>query len=50
MSAKAKAIYNLYIRGKITKSGVREAAESNPPVITPEEYEIITGEPFPATA
>lgn len=39
-----KAIKSLYDRGKIDKSGVREAVDNG--LITTDEYEIITGEKY----
>ena len=39
MSARAKAIYNLYKRGKITADGVAKALADG--VITADEYEEI---------
>lgn len=39
MSTKAKALLNLYIKGKITESGLLKAVKDN--VITQEEYEEI---------
>lgn len=43
MTAKIKAIYNLYKHGKLTKAQVRASV---PEVLTPEEYESITGEKY----
>ena len=45
MSPKAKAINNLYKRGKITIEGVAQAVKDG--TITPEEYEMITGVYYP---
>ena len=39
-----EATRNLYRRGKITKAKVAELVEKG--LLTPEEYEIITGEPY----
>lgn len=44
MSAKAKAMANLYRRGKVTKSGMKQAVADG--VITAAEYEEITGEAY----
>lgn len=44
MSPKAKALQNLYRRHKITEDGLRKAVADG--VITPEEFEIITGHPY----
>ena len=44
MSARAKALQNLYRRGKVTKDGLRQAVKDG--VITPAEYEEITGEGY----
>ena len=41
MSARAKALQNLYRRGKITIEGLQKAVEDG--VITQEEYNIIVG-------
>ena len=41
MSAKAKALQNLYKRGKITREGLLKAVEDG--VITQEEYVMIVG-------
>ena len=41
MSARAKALQNLYKRGKITIDGLRQAVADG--VITQEEYDIIVG-------
>lgn len=41
MSAKAKALQNLYKRGRITKDAVRQAMEDG--VITEQEYIEIVG-------
>lgn len=46
MSAKAKALQNLYRRGKVTKDGLKQAVADG--VITPEEYQEITGEAYSA--
>lgn len=43
MSAKVKAIRNLYRHGKLTKAQLRAAV---PTVITKEEYAEITGEVY----
>lgn len=45
MSPKAKAIDNLYKRGKIGVEGVAKAVEDG--TITPAEYEMITGAYYP---
>lgn len=44
MSAKARAIKNLYRRGRITIDGVREAVSGG--VITEQEFEQITGQEY----
>lgn len=44
MSSRAKILQQLYKKGKVTKEGLRKAVIDE--VITPEEYEIIVGEPF----
>lgn len=41
MSARAKALQNLYKRGKITIDGLRQAVADG--VITQEEFDIIVG-------
>jgi hypothetical protein len=41
MSARAKALQNLYKRGKITIEGLRQAVADG--VITQEEFDIIVG-------
>lgn len=41
MSAKAKAMKNLYKRGKVTLAGVQQALSDG--VITQEEYDWIVG-------
>lgn len=41
MSARAKALMNLYKRGKITIEGLQKAVEDG--VITQEEYDMIVG-------
>lgn len=41
MSARAKAMANLYRRNKISKEGLKKAVEDG--VITAVEYETITG-------
>lgn len=43
MTAKVKAIKNLYLHGKLTKEQIHDSV---PDVITPEEYKEITGEDF----
>lgn len=43
MTAKVKAIQNLYRHGKLTKEQI---AESVPDVVSPEEYFEITGEVY----
>lgn len=43
MSAKVKAIYNLYKHGRISKEQIRVKV---PSVISKEEYKEITGEDF----
>lgn len=48
MSARAKAISNLYKRHKISIDGVRQAVSDG--VISAEEFFEITGEPFDAPA
>ena len=42
MSAKAKALMNLYRRGKVTIEGLQKAVQDG--VITEEEYLIIVGQ------
>lgn len=44
MSARAKAMANLYRRKRIAKDGLKKAVVDG--VITPEEYEEITGEAY----
>lgn len=44
MSPKAKALFNLYRRGKVTIAGLREAVSDL--VITEEEFYMITGEKY----
>lgn len=44
MSARAKALLNLYRRGKITIGGLRQAVVDG--TITPEDFKIITGEDY----
>ena len=44
MSPKAKALQNLYRRGKVTIEGLRQAVEDG--VITAVEFEIITGQEY----
>lgn len=44
MSARAKALVNLYRRNKITKDGLKKAVEDG--VITAEEYKEITNETY----
>lgn len=44
MSPKAKALYNLYIRGKITIEGLRKAVQDK--TITAEEFFLITREEY----
>lgn len=44
MSARAKALANLYRRKKITIEGLKEAVEDG--VITKAEYELITGKTY----
>ena len=44
MSARAKAMENLYRRNKITKEGLRQAVVDG--VITAEEYTEITGKDY----
>jgi len=46
MSAKAKALQNLYRRVKVTKDGLKQAVADK--VITAEEYATITGEIYTA--
>ena len=44
MSAKAKAMANLYRRSRVTKDGLKQAVEDG--VITAAEYAEITGEAY----
>ena len=44
MSARAKAMATLYRRNKVTKDGLKQAAEDG--VITATEYAEITGEAY----
>lgn len=44
MSARAKALQNLYRRGKVTKDGLRNAVRDG--IITEDEYAEITGEAY----
>lgn len=44
MSARAKAMANLYRRNKVTKDGLKQAVEDG--VITAAEYALITGEAY----
>ena len=44
MSARAKAMANLYSRNKVTKDGLKQAVEDG--VITAAEYTEITGEAY----
>lgn len=44
MSAKARAIRNLYRLGRIDKAGVRQAVADG--IITEAEYKLITGEDY----
>lgn len=44
MSAKARAMANLYRRNKVTKDGLKQATIDG--VITAEEYQEITGEAY----
>lgn len=44
MSARAKAMANLYHRNKVTKDGLKQAVEDG--VITAAEYAEITGEAY----
>ena len=44
MSARAKAMANLYRRGKVTKDGLKRSVMDG--VITATEYEAITGEAY----
>ena len=46
MNARAKALYNLYQRGKIQKTGLKQAVLDG--IILPQEYQQITGEPYVA--
>lgn len=46
MSARAKAMQNLYQRGKVTKAGLQQAVKDG--VITADEYANITGEAYSA--
>lgn len=47
MSIRAKALANLYRRGRIAIDGLRQAVSDG--VITAAEYQEITGEPLPET-
>ena len=44
MSARAKAMANLFRRGKVTKDGLKQSVIDG--VITAAEYEEITGEAY----
>lgn len=44
MSARARAMANLYRRGKVTKDGLKQAVADG--VITAADYEEITGEAY----
>ena len=44
MSSRAKALANLYRRGKINEDGLKQAVVDG--VITPAEYEEITGHTY----
>ena len=44
MSAKFRILKKLYDAGKVTKDGLRQAVQDG--VITADEYEQITGEPY----
>lgn len=44
MSPKAKALQNLYRRGKVTIEGLRQAVADG--VITADEFKLITGEDY----
>ena len=44
MSPKAKELYNLYSRGKITTEGLRKAVQDK--TITAEEFFLITGKEY----
>ena len=44
MSARAKALANLYRRNKVTKDGLKQAVVDG--VITAEQYQEITGEAY----
>ena len=44
MSPRAKALQNLYRRGKIIIDGLQQAVRDN--VITEEEFKLITGEDY----
>ena len=44
MSAKARAIRNLYRLGRIDKAGVKQAVEDG--LITELEYKLITGDDY----
>lgn len=46
MSTKAKALQNLYRQHKITINGLIKAVQDG--VITPDEFEEITKQPYPA--
>lgn len=46
MSARAKALDNLYRRNRINKAGLKQALLDG--VILPQEYQQITGEPYVA--
>lgn len=44
MSSRAKALANLYRRGKVNDDGLRQAVEDE--IITSAEYEEITGQAY----
>ena len=44
MSPKAKALMNLYKRGKVAEDGLRRSVADG--VITEEEFFLITGQPY----
>lgn len=46
MNARAKALYNLYRRKKVTKEGLKQAVLDG--IILPQEYQQITGEAYVA--
>lgn len=46
MSIKARALQALYLRGKVSKDGLKQAAADG--VLTADEYQAITGEAYAA--